>query len=96
VPVLSQADGDASWTGARGLVTEKIPELLEPDAHAYLCGPPGMIDSAIALLEQSGVTRKHIHFDRFTTQADVAAAERRRGGGPGRCGPRPPSTFFTT
>ncbi|MFW5877084.1 MAG: fatty acid desaturase [Myxococcota bacterium] len=74
VPVLSDADDDASWTGARGLVTEKIPELLEPGAHAYLCGPPGMIDSAIELLERSGVARKHIHFDRFTTQADVAAA----------------------
>ncbi|MFW6067900.1 MAG: fatty acid desaturase, partial [Myxococcota bacterium] len=74
VPVLSEADGDASWTGARGLVTEKIPELLEPGAHAYLCGPPGMIDSAIELLERSGVARKHIHFDRFTTQADVAEA----------------------
>jgi NAD(P)H-flavin reductase/ferredoxin len=74
VPVLSDAEGDASWTGARGLVTEHIPELLEPGAHAYLCGPPGMIDSAIALLERSGVARKHIHFDRFTTQADVAAA----------------------
>lgn len=74
VPVLSHADNDASWTGARGLVTEKIPELLEPGAHAYLCGPPGMIDSAVELLERSGVARKHIHFDRFTTQADVAAA----------------------
>src|SRR4029453_1472660 len=40
VPVLSAADDDASWTGERGLVTEKISELLEPGAHGYLCGPP--------------------------------------------------------
>lgn len=73
VPVLSAADDDGSWIGARGLVTEKIPELLEPGAHGYLCGPPAMIDSAIDLLEQQGVAREHIHFDRFTTLADTAA-----------------------
>jgi NAD(P)H-flavin reductase/ferredoxin len=72
VPVLSAASDDASWTGARGLVTEKIPELLEPGAHGYLCGPPAMIDGAIELLRQRGVSREHIHFDRFTTQADAA------------------------
>jgi NAD(P)H-flavin reductase/ferredoxin len=72
-PVLSAAADDATWTGARGLVTEKIPALLEPGSHALLCGPPAMIDSAIALLCDQGVPRQRIHFDRFTTQADVAA-----------------------
>lgn len=76
VPMLSEAANDASWTGARGLVTEKIPELLEAGAHGYLCGSPGMIDGAIELLQQRGVAREHIHFDRFTTQADVAEAAR--------------------
>jgi NAD(P)H-flavin reductase/ferredoxin len=73
VPVLSAARDDASWTGERGFVTEKIAELLEPGAHGYLCGPPAMIDGAIELLRQRGVSREHIHFDRFTTQADAAA-----------------------
>jgi hypothetical protein len=54
-------------------VTEKIPALLEDGAHGYLCGPPAMIDGAIELLLQKGVSRDHIHFDRFTTQADAAA-----------------------
>jgi alkane 1-monooxygenase len=53
-------------------VTEKIQELLEPGSHALLCGPPAMIDSAIASLREHGVRPEHIHFDRFTTQADVA------------------------
>jgi NAD(P)H-flavin reductase/ferredoxin len=74
VPVLSAAEHDESWTGARGLVTEKITEVLGTGAHAYLCGPPAMIDGAIELLRQRGVAREHIHFDRFTTQADTAAA----------------------
>lgn len=74
VPVLSAADDDATWTGARGLVTDELPGHLSADAHAYLCGPPAMIDAAIALITKSGVPREHIHFDRFTTQADAPLA----------------------
>ena len=70
--MLSAAADDATWTGERGLVTEKIPALLEPGSHALLCGPPAMIDGAIALLRGQGVPRDRIHFDRFTTQADAA------------------------
>ena len=72
VPVLSAAAEDAAWNGERGLVTEKIPALLEPGSHALLCGPPAMIDGAIALLHEQGVSRDRIHFDRFVTQADSA------------------------
>jgi len=72
VPVLSHLTSDAPWTGERGWVTDKIPTLLEKGAHAYLCGPPQMIDRAIEQLETHGVRREHIHLDRFTTQADVA------------------------
>jgi NAD(P)H-flavin reductase len=74
VPVLSAAGDGATWTGERGLVTEKIPGLLEPGSHALLCGPPAMIDSAVAVLREQGVRRDYIHFDRFTTQADMAMA----------------------
>jgi NAD(P)H-flavin reductase/ferredoxin/fatty-acid desaturase len=74
VPVLSEAHGDASWHGARGLVTDHIAELLEPGARGYLCGPPAMVDSAASLLQQHGLTPDHIHCDRFTTQADAARA----------------------
>jgi NAD(P)H-flavin reductase/ferredoxin len=74
IPVLSNADADLTWQGERGLVTEKIAALLTPETHGYLCGPPAMIDGAIALLREHGVAREHIHYDRFTTQADAAAA----------------------
>jgi NAD(P)H-flavin reductase/ferredoxin len=74
VPVLSAAGDEATWTGERGLVTEKISGLLEPGSHALLCGPPAMIDGAVAVLREQGVRREHIHFDRFTTQADVATS----------------------
>jgi NAD(P)H-flavin reductase/ferredoxin len=72
IPVLSEADANADWRGARGLVTEHIPAALEHGAHAYLCGPLGMIDSAVAQLRAQGVGSEHIYADRFLTQNDVA------------------------
>ncbi|HEX6245048.1 MAG TPA: fatty acid desaturase [Polyangiales bacterium] len=73
-PVLSEAGDAAGWAGARGLVTEQLPALLEPGAHGYLCGPPAMIDGAITLLREHGVAHQHIYYDRFITQADVAGS----------------------
>ncbi|MDZ4190998.1 MAG: 2Fe-2S iron-sulfur cluster binding domain-containing protein [Pseudomonas sp.] len=71
VPVLSEARDEGDWQGARGLVTEHLVSALEPAAHAYLCGPPGMIDSATAVLRGQGVAQAHIHADRFTSAQDV-------------------------
>ncbi len=67
IPVLSDTPVESNWQGARGLVTEHLPAALETGAHAYLCGPPAMIDSAVALLRMHGVAGEHIHADRFTT-----------------------------
>jgi NAD(P)H-flavin reductase/fatty-acid desaturase len=75
MPVLSEESG-ADWKGERGLVTDKIAALLEPGSHALLCGPPKMIDAAVARLVEHGVRREHVHFDRFTTQADSIAPPR--------------------
>lgn len=74
LPVLSAETDSSSWSGLRGLVTNEIPRQLVPDAHAYLCGPPPMIDSAVALLLRQGVPRQHIHTDRFTTRHEAHAA----------------------
>jgi propane monooxygenase reductase component len=69
VPALSEAaDGDG-WAGEAGLITDVV-ERLEDDlaeVDAYLCGPPPMVDAAIALLERLGVPESHIYFDKFTT-----------------------------
>ncbi|MEN9451849.1 MAG: hypothetical protein RLZZ369_908 [Pseudomonadota bacterium] len=73
IPVLSAAAADASWRGERGLVIDKIPMVLAAGTHAYLCGPPPMIDSAVALLKLHGVPAEHIHADRFTTLQDAVA-----------------------
>lgn len=73
VPVLSDESDGSDWSGARGFVTTHMAEHMTPDCHAYLCGPPPMIDSAQALLLAHGVVREHIHADRFTTQHDLSA-----------------------
>jgi NAD(P)H-flavin reductase len=77
VPVLSDEPADSDWGGARGLVTAHMPRHLTAQTHAYLCGPPAMVDAAQVPLRDAGVPAEHIHFDRFTTIADdpLAAAE---------------------
>jgi NAD(P)H-flavin reductase/ferredoxin len=77
IPVLSDisagtVSGAAAWLGKTGLVTEHIPALLDDGAHAYLCGPPAMIDSAISALRQRGVAPEHLHADRFITRQEAA------------------------
>jgi propane monooxygenase reductase subunit len=69
VPALSDAAGGDGWAGESGLITDVV-ERLEGDlaeVDAYLCGPPPMVDAAIAMLEARGVPESHIYFDKFTT-----------------------------
>ena len=74
LPILSEEPVGSSWAGLRGLITELIPTHAPAGCHAYLCGPPAMVDAAAAQLRQRGVNPEHVHADRFTTQGDVAAA----------------------
>ncbi len=69
VPALSEQEGD--WDGEAGLITDVVDRLEDDlaDIDAYLCGPPPMVDAAIALLERRGTPESHIYFDRFTTSA---------------------------
>ena len=71
IPVLSDEPADSGWTGERGLVTDAIKRRFHDGfgAEAYLCGPPPMIDAAIALLEGVGIDRSDMHFDKFTPVA---------------------------
>jgi propane monooxygenase reductase subunit len=78
VPALSESDRSTAWEGEAGLITDVVqrsePGLAEFDA--YLCGPPPMVDAAIALLVQSGVPESRIYFDKFTTTADTEETSR--------------------
>lgn len=70
VPVLSAETPGSTWPGARGLVTDFLPDAVLPGAHAYLCGPPPMVDTARAALLRQNVADADIHADRFTTLYD--------------------------
>lgn len=67
-PALSDEPAASDWTGERGLVTDALSRRLGDafGAEAYLCGPPAMIDAAIAFLVSRGVDRADIHYDKFT------------------------------
>ena len=70
IPACSEDSN--GWTGESGLITDVV-DRLEGDlaeVDAYVCGPPPMVEAAIALLERRGVPESHIYFDKFTTTAD--------------------------
>ena len=40
-----------------------------------MCGPPPMVEAAIALLDDLGVPEKHIYYDKFTTTGETDPLE---------------------
>ncbi|MEY4766721.1 MAG: hypothetical protein RI907_3394 [Pseudomonadota bacterium] len=71
VAVLSEEPAGSDWRGERGLVHTQVTPHLVPGAHAYLCGPPPMVDAIAQVLRGHGVAPEHIHTDRFTTLRDA-------------------------
>jgi propane monooxygenase reductase subunit len=72
VPALSEPDDSDAWDGEVGLITDVV-QRHESDlkgAHAYVCGPPPMVEAAVPLLAQLGVPEEHVYFDKFTTTGD--------------------------
>ncbi|MBU0660991.1 hypothetical protein KKG22_02305 [Patescibacteria group bacterium] len=59
---LSQADD--AWTGARGRVTEHLPEVDESE-HIYICGNPHMVKDVRDRYLEQGVESKQVHFEIF-------------------------------
>ena len=72
VPALSDIEDGADWDGERGMVTDVVTRLEEElgEMDAYLCGPPPMVDAAIAMLDANGVPENRVYYDKFTTTAD--------------------------
>jgi propane monooxygenase reductase subunit len=68
LPALSEpADGE-EWDGETGLITDVVKRHASDltGAHAYVCGPPPMVEAALPLLAQLGVEEKRIYYDKFT------------------------------
>jgi len=73
VPALSESAGsEDEWEGETGLITDVVARLAGnlPRTHAYVCGPPPMVEAAVPLLTRLGVPEKHVYFDKFTTTGD--------------------------
>jgi propane monooxygenase reductase subunit len=72
VPALSEPSADDAWNGETGLITDVVTRR-ESDlsgVDAYVCGPPPMVEAAIATLERLGRTQDHIYYDKFTTTGE--------------------------
>lgn len=51
-----------------GVITAQ--DIVDPEAVAYLCGPPAMIEAARAHLESIGVKRENIYAEHFSASAE--------------------------
>ncbi len=67
VPALSGPAESDGWEGETGLITEVVGRHVGDgsEMEGYLCGSPGMIDAAVAVLNEKGITEEHIFYDKF-------------------------------
>ena len=79
VNVLSAETKNSDWAGPRGLVTEYFKEAYVKNGNfdiskskAYLCGPPPMVDTAVAMLTNGGLTPDCIYYDKFEDASSPA------------------------
>jgi propane monooxygenase reductase subunit len=72
VPALSEPAPDDGWAGETGLITDVVKRHAAglAGAHAYVCGPPPMVEAALPLLATLGVPEKRIYYDKFTTTGE--------------------------
>jgi propane monooxygenase reductase subunit len=72
IPALSEPSDDDEWDGETGLITDVVKRHAEnlSGTHAYVCGPPPMVEAAVPLLTQLGVEEKRVYYDKFTTTGE--------------------------
>ena len=72
-----------SWTGLKGrLSLEKLAEFIkgaesegEFESEYFICGPEGILENSLVVLEQLGVNKDRIHKESFYSAAAEAAHE---------------------
>jgi propane monooxygenase reductase component len=72
VPALSEPAAEDAWDGEVGLITDVVKRQAGGlgGVHAYVCGPPPMVEAAVPMLGELGVPEKHVYYDKFTTTGD--------------------------
>ena len=78
VEVLSDEAEDSDWKGPRGFVTQHLKEAYidkgvidASRCQAYLCGPPPMIDAAMAVLIENNMPEDQIFYDKFLDASSI-------------------------
>jgi Na+-transporting NADH:ubiquinone oxidoreductase subunit F len=72
-PVLSETEPGDAWEGYTGYVHQAaydnyLQRHAAPEScEYYLCGPPLMVQSTLAILDELGVLPENIHFDDFSS-----------------------------
>ena len=70
-PALSEPGKGDDWSGARGFIhqvayDQYLSRHASPETcEYYLCGPPLMVQSVLAMLDELGVDAENIHYDDF-------------------------------
>jgi propane monooxygenase reductase subunit len=69
IPALSEPTEECAWDGEVGLITEVVKRTMSDLSgwDAYVCGPPPMVEAAMATLTGLGVAEAHVYYDKFTT-----------------------------
>ena len=73
---LSEPSETDVWTGEIGFISDVL-ERNENDLRdrdAYVCGPPPMVDAALATLDRLGLPHDRVFFDKFTVTASAVSA----------------------
>ena len=67
IPALSEPLPEDNWKGETGLITDVLDRHINSgeNTEAYLCGSPGMIDAAVAVLTKNGIPEEKIYYDKF-------------------------------
>lgn len=74
VPALSASEEGDGWDGFKGFVHDAAKAHFDNDFrehHAYLCGPPMMIDACITTLMQGRLFERDIFIEKFISAADA-------------------------
>jgi Na+-transporting NADH:ubiquinone oxidoreductase subunit F len=72
-PALSEPQGDDAWKGDTGFIHQVaqdryLAQHAAPETcEYYLCGPPLMVQSVLAMLDDLGVAPENIHYDDFSS-----------------------------
>ena len=62
------------WSGLRGTTVDALSRVeISPASHAYLCGPPGMIEATRAWLHEAGMNDNEIFAEAFLPTHKVQA-----------------------